>query len=77
MGGEGMSFDYNKLRGRIREKFGTQERFANAMGMAKTTLSFKLNNKVTWTQQEINLACKLLLIKDEMVTAYFFNEKVQ
>lgn len=72
-----MGFDYSKLRGRIKEKFGTQESFANAMGMAETTVSFKLNNKVSWTQQEINLSCKLLSIEDHDVTAYFFREKVQ
>lgn len=72
-----MSFEYNKLRGRIREKFVTQENFANALEMAKTTLSFKLNNKVSWTQQEINKACKLLDIEDSDVTVFFFTEKVQ
>ena len=72
-----MSFEYNKLRGRIREKFVTQSNFANALEMAQTTLSFKLNNKVSWTQQEINKACKLLDIEDSDVTTYFFTEKVQ
>ncbi len=72
-----MSFDYNKLRGRIKEKYKTQENFANAMGISMTTLSFKLNNKVSWSQQEINLACQLLDIEDHEVTAYFFRQKVQ
>lgn len=72
-----MSFDYNKLRGKIREKFGTQRKFAKSIGMSVSTLSFKLNNKVSWTQQEINLACELLDIEDEEVTVYFFKKKVQ
>jgi len=72
-----MAFDYSKLRGRIREKFTTQEKFANAMGIALSTLSFKLNNKVYWTQPEINRACELLDIADTDVTDYFFTLKVQ
>lgn len=72
-----MAFDYSKLRGKIREIFGTQERFANAMGLGNVTLSHKLNNKTYWTQPEINLACKLLNINDFEVTAYFFTPLVQ
>lgn len=72
-----MAFDYSKLRGKIREMFGTQEKFANAMGLGNVTLSNKLNNKTYWTQPEINLACKLLNIDDIDVTAYFFTPKVQ
>lgn len=49
-------FDYSKVRGKIREKFNTQDEFASAMGFSKTTLSYKLNNKVEWTQKEIEKA---------------------
>lgn len=71
-----MTFNYSKLRGRIREKFSTQENFAKEMDMAMTSLSFKLNNKVYFSQLEINKACQLLDIKDDEVTAYFFTEEV-
>lgn len=71
-----MAFDYSKLRGRIREIYSTQENFANAMDIGLTTLSHKLNNRVYWTQPEINKACNLLSIKDDEVTAYFFTEIV-
>lgn len=72
-----MAFDYSKLRGRIREKYGTQEKFAKAMGLAKATVSKKLNNIVYWTQDEINCACNLLGIGDTEVTLYFFTQEVQ
>ena len=36
-------FDYSKLRGKIKEVFGTQAKFAKAMGMSTVTLSAKLN----------------------------------
>ena len=35
-------FDYNKLRGRIREVFGTQEEFGKAIGLSNTSISCKI-----------------------------------
>ena len=63
---------YSKLRGRIREKFGTQEDFATAMQKSPTTLSSKLNGKTEWTRQEIETACRLLDIPLAEAPAYFF-----
>lgn len=71
-----MSFNYNKLRGRIREIFGTQEAFGKAIGLSNTSISAKLNNKVEWTQQEINKATEVLKIADSEVYTYFFTEEV-
>ena len=51
---------YAKLRGKIREVFGTQEAFAVAMGMSTVTLSQKLNGKLEWKTSEIANACDLL-----------------
>lgn len=62
-----------KLRGLIREKYGTQATFAEAMGMSKTTLSAKLNGKTEWSRQEIEKACRLLGIPAEDIPTYFFN----
>lgn len=64
---------YSKLRGAIREKFGTQAAFATAMEMAENTLSCKLNGKTEWTRQEIADACQLLAIPIAEAPAYFFN----
>lgn len=72
-----MSFNYSKLRGRIKEKFETQERFAQKMGMSRTTLSQKLNNLNEFTQQEINNATELLELSLEDISVYFFNVDVQ
>lgn len=71
-----MAFNYNKLRGRIREKYGTQEDFAKALGIGTVSLSYKLNNKSEWSQQEINKAVELLRIEDNDIVSYFFTEKV-
>ena len=54
-------FDYSKLRGKIKEVFGTQAKFAKAMGMSTVTLSAKLNGTVQFTAPEMNKACEVLI----------------
>lgn len=63
---------FSKLRGRIREIFGTQEAFAVAMDMSPGTLSCKLTGKTEWTKSEIEKACNLLEIPVENIHEYFF-----
>lgn len=70
-------FDYSKLKGKIKEVYGTQKNFASAMLMSTVTLSAKLNNKISWTQAEMNLACDLLSIPYEFIPVIFFTEKVK
>lgn len=72
-----MAFDFSKLRGKIREVFGTQEKFAKAMGMSSVSLSTKLNNTVDFNMSEINKACELLSIPTEFIPIYFFSQKVK
>lgn len=67
-----MSYEYSKLKGRIKEVFGTQEAFAAAMGMSSAVLSARLNNVNNFSQAEIDLACKLLHIPDGEIRSYFF-----
>lgn len=70
-------FDYSKLRGKIKEVFGTEGNFAKALLLSSTALSQKLNNVVPFTQHEINRACDLLGIPLEFIPVYFFTEKVK
>ncbi len=72
-----MTFNFSKLRGKIREKFNTESAFAEAMGMSSPTLSAKLNSKVCWTDQDIVKACGLLDIPFEFIPVYFFTEEVK
>lgn len=74
---EDIEFDFSKLRGRIKEIYGTQTAFALAMLMNEATLSNKLNNNVEFSPKEIIRACLLLSIKLEEVNIYFFTLKVQ
>lgn len=66
---------YSKLRGKITEIFGTQEAFAEAIGMNKATISAKLNGRTDWTRIEMEQACSLLMIPLAEMHFYFFCPK--
>lgn len=76
-GGENMAFNYDKLKGRIIEVFGSQYRFAEKMGWSERTLSLKMNSKRSWKQTDICKAISLLKIDENEILAYFFTPKVQ
>lgn len=65
-------FDYSKLNGRIREKTGTQKKFAESMGLSSATISSKLTNKTYFDQIEIERATKILDIDPGDISLYFF-----
>ena len=48
-----MSFNYNKLRGKIIEVFGSQEKLADELGISTNALSRKLNNKILFLINEV------------------------
>lgn len=68
-------FNFSKLRGRIVEKYGTLERFAEAGGHSKGWISNRMNNVVPWDGQEIHEACVMLDILEGEIPAYFFTLK--
>lgn len=72
-----MSFDYSKLRGKIREIYGTQTEFANALGISHVSLSARLNNKIGFDQSEMVKAAELLGISQEEIQCYFFKKKIK
>lgn len=72
-----VTFNYDKLSGRIVEMFGTRCKFAAEMDCSERTLSLKMNGKRPWTQSDIFKAVKLLKLKESDIPIYFFNEKVQ
>lgn len=63
---------YDDLRGRIRGKFKTQAKFAEAIGISACSLSKKLNGKAEWTADEIRKSCAALDISAEQIPVYFF-----
>ena len=67
-----MSYNYSKLRGRIKELGYTQEKLANEIGRDRSSLSLKLNGKAKFTAKEIDCICKVLDISNDEIAAYFF-----
>ena len=51
---------YAKLRGLIREKYGTESAFAKAAGLPISVLSRCLNQRRQWRGEEIAAACGAL-----------------
>lgn len=72
-----MAFDYNKLSGRIIEKFKTRSAFAEALGVTIQTVSAKLNNVNGFSQEDIESWSELLDIDRDEYGVYFFRPKVQ
>ena len=67
-----MTFNYSKLRGRIREMGETQGTIAAASGMRETTYSQKINNNSEFKQSEIIDICRALSIPFDQIHSYFF-----
>lgn len=65
-------YQYKKLRGKIIEKFGTQEKFAKEIGISETALSKKMQCKTGISQSDICLWSRLLEILPKEYGEYFF-----
>lgn len=66
-------FEFNKLRGRIVEKYRTQREFANALGITKNAFSRKMTGKSGMSQKDIVLWCEMLDIDRDEIGEYFFS----
>lgn len=72
-----MKFDYSKLRGRIREKLGSEKEYGKRMGFSSYTLSKRLNNDLPFKAPEIYESCIILEIPFEELKVYFFTPFVR
>lgn len=61
----------DKLRTKIREVYGTEGKFAEAIGLTKSGLSMKLRGERGWSFKQIMTAQRLLDIPYDQVEAYF------
>ena len=68
-----IEFDYSKLRGRIREKFGSYKNLDPHISFSTVSLSNKLNNKTYFDNSEMIELAKALEIEAEDLNEYFFN----
>ncbi|MBR2506643.1 MAG: DUF739 family protein [Bacilli bacterium] len=66
-------FNYVCLKDKISKKFGNQNNFANAIGISYQELSSKLNNKTSFTQEQIYKCIDLLSLNETEILACFFN----
>ncbi len=71
-----MQFNHSKLLGKAKERGYTQEMIAQHIGINKGTLNAKLNNKNTFTTDEMASICELLSIPACDIGEYFFTQKV-
>lgn len=71
------TYDYSKLNGRITEICGSQAEFARRMSMSQHSVSHKLNNRVSFRQDEIEEALAVLDIHRTEIADYFFRVKDQ
>jgi len=65
-------FDYAGLRERIREKFGTSEAFALAVGFSPIEIRAKLSNSAEFKLSEMDKVCECLGIESEEIDGIFF-----
>lgn len=75
-GGLGLNnYDYSKLKGKIKECFSTQAEFAQKLGISDASLSYKLNNKTVFDQNQIQRAIEIFNLKPNEINDYFFYNK--
>lgn len=70
-------FSYDKLRRRIKERLGTQDRFAKEIGLGRVSVSQSLNNQREFSAGEMFKSAQVLGFSIAEIPAYFFTEKVQ
>ena len=71
-----MKWNYQKLRGKIKEVCGTQDSFAEKLGINRVSLSQRLNNLLEFTQNEIYKSCEILGIELVGIPYYFLTIQV-
>lgn len=71
-GGNKLQYNYKKLRGRIVEKYGSQKKFADILGVSENSVSKKMQGKTGFSQEDIVKWSQLLNIKKDEYTLYFF-----
>ena len=72
-----IKFDYTELRKKYAEVFGSQEAYAKAIGMDRTSLIKRLNNEIPFRADEIVISQSVLNLSPEDIKIYFFTPKVE
>lgn len=69
-------YNYSKLRGRIKEKIGTEGEFAKRLGRTQNYLTKVFQNKTYLSQKDIALSVDILEIEPIEIGTYFFTKEV-
>lgn len=67
-----MPYTYDKLRGRIIEKYGSQAKFSEVLGTSNITVSRKMSGNVGFSQKDMKKWGRLLDIDVSEFGEYFF-----
>lgn len=65
-------YNYNKLRGLIREFFGSQKAYADALGISLTTLNSRLNGDTYFDQREMEISAEAFHLDANGLNQVFF-----
>lgn len=69
-------FTYNKLRGRIKEKVGTEKELVKRIGRSQNYLTNVFKGKTVFTAWDIVKICEACEIEAEDIHVYFFDRDV-
>ena len=67
-----MKINYSKLRGFIREYYGTLESYGKAIGIGSSQLNERLQGRQPFTQEEMILTVRQVSQPDEIIASLFF-----
>lgn len=70
-----VKYNFQRLQGRIKEYYGTQNNFAKELGVTKQCLSRKLQNKSKFGYDEVTFMINKLHIRPNEVQDIFFTKE--
>ena len=65
-------FKYLKLRAKIKEVYGTEGRFADALHTSRNSVSRRFNDRTEFSKSDMEMWCSMLGIPLEESGKYFF-----
>lgn len=65
---------FARLRGRIVEKYGSQSKFAEAVGLSKNITNKKLQGKVGFSRDDMERWAELLDVEVDDIGRFFFEK---
>lgn len=69
-----IEYNFNKLKIRMKDKEYTQPELGKVLGISRTQVNFRLNNRMDFRSSEISIIADILDIRNE-IEEYFFTEK--